>query len=422
VTGCSQAEIRESEAPLKIHEYQAKELMRERGIPVPLGRVATTVDEAVAAVRPLVEESGNPVVVLKSQIHAGGRGKGRFVEHPDVGGVSVITEGVAGGIEATEATVRELAGKMLGSTLATVQTGPEGKQVNRLYLEQGIDIARELYLSIVLDRAQGRNTVMASTEGGTEIEEVAARTPEKIVRQSIDPAFGLLGFEAARVADALGLTGAAHRNGVAFLQTLADFAVELDTDLVEINPLVVTGDGQVMALDGKMSFEGNAVYRHPELAAMRDESEEDPAELLASEHGLSFIKLDGNIGCMVNGAGLAMATMDIIKYVGGEPANFLDVGGGADKDQVTAAFKIITRDPAVKGIFVNIFGGIMRCDTIATGVVEAVKEVGLEVPLVVRLEGTNVELGKRIIDESGLNVVSAVDMKDGAQKIVELTS
>jgi succinyl-CoA synthetase beta subunit len=407
---------------LKIHEYQAKELMRGRGIPVPLGRVATTVDEAVAAVRPLVEESGNPVVVLKSQIHAGGRGKGRFVEHPDVGGVSVITEGVAGGIEATEATVRELAGKMLGSTLATVQTGPEGKQVNRLYLEQGIDIARELYLSIVLDRAQGRNTVMASTEGGTEIEEVAARTPEKIVRQSIDPAFGLLGFEAARVADALGLTGAAHRNGVAFLQTLADFAVELDTDLVEINPLVVTGDGQVMALDGKMSFEGNAVYRHPEVAAMRDESEEDPAELLASEHGLSFIKLDGNIGCMVNGAGLAMATMDIIKYVGGEPANFLDVGGGADKDQVTAAFKIITRDPAVKGIFVNIFGGIMRCDTIATGVVEAVKEVGLEVPLVVRLEGTNVELGKRIIDESGLNVVSAVDMKDGAQKIVELTS
>ena len=407
---------------MKIHEYQAKELMRERGIPVPLGRVATTVDEAVAAVRPLVEESGNPVVVVKSQLHAGGRGKGRFVEHPDVGGVTVVTEGIAGGIEATEARVRELAGQMLGSTLVTVQTGPEGKQVNRLYLEQGIDIDRELYLSIVLDRAQGRNTVMASTEGGTEIEEVAADTPEKIVRQPIDPAFGLLGFEAARVADALGLTGQAHRNGVAFLQTLADFAVELDTDLVEINPLVVTKDGRVMALDGKMSFEGNAVYRHPDVAAMRDESEEDPAELLASEHGLSFIKLDGNIGCMVNGAGLAMATMDIIKYVGGEPANFLDVGGGADKDQVTAAFKIITRDPNVKGIFVNIFGGIMRCDTIATGVVEAVKEVGLAVPLVVRLEGTNVDLGKQIIDESGLNVVSAVDMKDGAQKIVELTS
>jgi succinyl-CoA synthetase beta subunit len=417
-----QAKSREREAPLKIHEYQAKELMRARGIPVPLGRVATTVDEAVAAVRPIVEESGNPVVVLKSQIHAGGRGKGRFVEHPDVGGVTVVTEGVAGGIEAAEARVRELAAKMLGSTLVTIQTGPDGKQVNRLYLAQGIDIERELYLSIVLDRAQGRNTVMASTEGGTEIEEVAAETPEKIVRQSIDPAFGLLGFEAARVADALGLTGTAHRNGVAFLQTLAEFAVELDTDLVEINPLVVTKDGQVMALDGKMSFEGNAVYRHPDVAAMRDESEEDAAELLASEHGLSFIKLDGNIGCMVNGAGLAMATMDIIKYVGGEPANFLDVGGGADKDQVTAAFKIITRDPAVKGIFVNIFGGIMRCDTIATGVVEAVKEVGLAVPLVVRLEGTNVELGKEIIDESGLNVVSAVDMKDGAQKIVELTS
>ncbi len=407
---------------MKIHEYQAKELMRSRGIPVPLGRVATTVAEAVAAVRPLVEESGNPVVVVKSQIHAGGRGNGRFLEHPDLGGVTVVTEGIAGGVEAAEARVRELAEAMLGSTLVTVQTGPEGKQVNRLYVEQGIDIDRELYLSIVLDRAQGRNTVMASTEGGTEIEEVAAETPERIVRQPIDPAFGLLGFQAAAVADALGLTGDAHRNGAAFLRTLADFAVELDTDLVEINPLVIAKDGRVMALDGKMSFEGNALYRHPDVAAMRDDTEEDPAELLASEHGLSFIKLDGSIGCMVNGAGLAMATMDIIKYVGGEPANFLDVGGGADKDQVSAAFKIITRDTNVKGIFVNIFGGIMRCDTIATGVVEAVKEVGLAVPLVVRLEGTNVELGKRIIDESGLNVVSAADMKDGAQKIVELTS
>jgi len=407
---------------VKIHEYQAKQLLGARGIPVPLGRVATTVDEAVAAVRPLIEESGTPVVVVKSQIHAGGRGMGRFVEHPDLGGVTVVTDGIEGGIEAAEERVRNLADKMLGSTLVTIQTGPEGKQVNRLYLEQGIDIDRELYLSIVLDRGQGRNTVMASTEGGTEVEEVAANTPEKIVRQAIDPAFGLLGFEASRVADALGLTGAAHRNGVAFLQTLADAAVELDADLVEINPLVVTRDGSVMALDGKLSFESNALYRHPDVEAMRDESEEDPAELLAFEHGLSFIKLDGSIGCMVNGAGLAMATMDIIKYVGGEPANFLDVGGGADQDQVAAAFKIITRDPNVKGIFVNIFGGIMRCDTIATGVVEAVKEVGLEVPLVVRLEGTNVDLGKRIIDESGLNVVSADDMKDGAQKIVALTS
>ncbi|MGI8823758.1 MAG: ADP-forming succinate--CoA ligase subunit beta [Acidimicrobiia bacterium] len=407
---------------MKIHEYQAKQLMRGRGIPVPLGRVATTVDEAVAAVRPLIEESGTPVVVVKSQIHAGGRGMGRFVEHPDLGGVTVVTDGIEGGIEAAEERVRNLTDKMLGSTLVTIQTGPEGKQVNRLYLEQGIDIDRELYLSIVLDRGQGRNTVMASTEGGTEVEEVAANSPEKIVRQAIDPAFGLLGFEASRVADALGLTGAAHRNGMVFLQTLAAAAVELDADLVEINPLVVAGDGSVMALDGKMSFESNALYRHPDVEAMRDESEEDPAELLASEHGLSFIKLDGSIGCMVNGAGLAMATMDIIKYVGGEPANFLDVGGGADKDQVAAAFKIITRDPNVKGIFVNIFGGIMRCDTIATGVVEAVKEVGLEVPLVVRLEGTNVDLGKRIIDQSGLNVVSADDMKDGAQKIVALTS
>lgn len=407
---------------MKIHEYQAKQLLGARGIPVPLGRVATTVDEAVAAVRPLIEESGTPVVVVKSQIHAGGRGMGRFVEHPDLGGVTVVTDGIEGGIEAAEERVRNLADKMLGSTLVTIQTGPEGKQVNRLYLEQGIDIDRELYLSIVLDRGQGRNTVMASTEGGTEVEEVAANSPEKIVRQAIDPAFGLLGFEASRVADALGLTGAAHRNGVAFLQTLADAAVELDADLVEINPLVVTRDGSVMALDGKLSFESNALYRHPDVEAMRDESEEDPAELLAFEHGLSFIKLDGSIGCMVNGAGLAMATMDIIKYVGGEPANFLDVGGGADQDQVAAAFKIITRDPNVKGIFVNIFGGIMRCDTIATGVVEAVKEVGLEVPLVVRLEGTNVDLGKRIIDESGLNVVSADDMKDGAQKIVALTS
>ncbi|MBA2338072.1 MAG: ADP-forming succinate--CoA ligase subunit beta [Acidimicrobiia bacterium] len=407
---------------MKIHEYQAKELLRARGIPVPLGHVATTVDEAVAAVRPLVEESGNPVVVVKSQIHAGGRGKGRFVEHPDLGGVTVVTEGIEGGIEATEARVRELAEAKLGSTLVTVQTGADGKQVNRLYLEQGIDIDRELYLSVVLDRSRSRNTVMASTEGGTEIEEVAAHTPEKIVRQSIDPAFGLLPFEATRVADALGLTGDAHRNGVTFLRTLASATVDLDADLVEVNPLVVTSVGKVMALDAKMSFEGNALYRHPDVEAMRDESEEDPAELLASEHGLSFIKLDGSIGCMVNGAGLAMATMDIIKYVGGEPANFLDVGGGADKDQVAAAFKIITRDANVKGIFVNIFGGIMRCDTIATGVVEAVKEVGLEVPLVVRLEGTNVELGKRIIDESGLNVVSASDMKDGAEKIVELTA
>ncbi len=406
---------------MKIHEYQAKELMAARGIAVPKGVAATTVDEAVTAVRPLIEETGNPVVVVKSQIHAGGRGKGRFVEHPDVGGVNVVTDGLGGGIEAAEAAVRDLAEKMLGSTLVTIQTGPEGKQVNRLYIEQGIDIATELYLSVLLDRSTSRNIVMASTEGGTEIEEVAAETPEKIVRETIDPAFGLLDFQAARVATALGLEGPAHRNGVKFLKSLTAAAVELDADLIEINPLVVTTDGDVMALDGKMSFEANALYRHPDVEAMRDLSEEDPAEIEASEHGLSFIKLDGTIGCMVNGAGLAMATMDIIKYVGGEPANFLDVGGGADKDQVAAAFKIITKDPNVKGIFVNIFGGIMRCDTIATGIIEAVKEVGLAVPLVVRLEGTNVELGQQILDESGLDLVSATDMKDGASKILEAT-
>ncbi len=406
---------------MNIHEYQAKELFAARDIAVPLGRVATTVDEAVAAVRPLIEESENPVVVVKSQIHAGGRGKGHFKEHPDVSGVSVVTDGIDGGIEAAEARVRELAEHMLGSTLVTIQTGADGKQVNRLYIEQGIEIDRELYLSVLLDRATSRNIVMASTEGGTEIEEVAANAPEKIITEEIDPGFGLLPFQARSIAYGLGLEGDTLKSGVRFLHGLARAAVELDTDLVEINPLVVTIDGEVMALDGKVAFDANALYRHPSIAALRDATEEDPAELEATEHGLSFIKLDGDIGCMVNGAGLAMATMDIIKTVGGEPANFLDVGGGADKGQIAAAFKIITADPNVKGIFVNIFGGIMRCDTIAEGVIAAVEEVGLEVPLVVRLEGTNVELGKQILGESGLNLVIAADMKDGAEKILELT-
>ena len=404
---------------MKIHEYQAKRLMAQRGIAVPAGRVATTPDEAVAAVRPLIEAGGTPVVVVKSQIHAGGRGKGRFVEHGDVAGVNVVTDGLADGPAAAEAKVRELAEKMLGSTLVTVQTGPEGKTVQRLYVEQGVRIARELYLSVVLDRATGRNLLMASTEGGTEIEEVAAETPEKILRETIDPAVGLADYQARRLALGLGLSGDAAKNGVAFMKALARFAAEMDTDLIEINPLVVTEEGGVMALDGKMGFDDNALFRHPDVAELRDESEEDPAELEASAYGLSFIKLEGSIGCLVNGAGLAMATMDTIKQVGGEPANFLDVGGGATTENVTAAFKIITRDPNVKGIFVNIFGGIMKCDTIAEGVVEAVKQVGLEVPLVVRLEGTNVELGKRIIDASGLDVVNASDMKDGAAKIVE---
>ena len=406
---------------MKIHEYQAKALMADRGIAVPMGNVATTVNEAVAAVRPLIEESGNPVVVVKSQIHAGGRGKGRFKEYPDLGGVNVVTDGIDGGVGAAEERVRELASQMLGSTLVTIQTGEEGKQVNRLYVEQGIDIATELYLSVLLDRATSRNIVMASTEGGTEIEVVAEETPDKILKEEIDPAFGLLPFQARHIAHTLGLEGDAFKNGLRFLDALTKAAVELDTDLVEINPLVVTTDGRVMALDGKMAFEANALYRHPDVAELRDVSEEDAAELEAKEHDLSFIKLDGDIGCMVNGAGLAMATMDIIKTVGGEPANFLDVGGGAEKDQIAAAFKIITKDPNVKGIFVNIFGGIMRCDIIAEGVIAAVEEVGLSVPLVVRLEGTNVELGKQMLDESGLDLVSATDMKDGAQKILELT-
>ena len=406
---------------MKIHEYQAKQLMGERGIAVPSGQTATTVEEAVAAVRPLIEASGNPVVVVKSQIHAGGRGKGTFKEHPDVGGVKVVTAGIDGGIEAAEAAVRDLAGKMLGSTLVTIQTGDEGKVVNRLYLEQGIDIERELYLAVLLDRSVGRNIVMASTEGGVEIEKVAEETPEKILRAEIDPAVGLLPFQANELAVGLGLGESTAKSFAGFVSALASMSMAMDTDLIEINPLVVTKQGEVMALDGKMGFDDNALFRHPDVAAMRDSTEEDPSELVAKEAGLNYIKLDGTIGCLVNGAGLAMATMDTIKHVGGEPANFLDVGGGADADQVSTAFEIITGDENVKGIFVNIFGGIMRCDVIANGIVEAVKRVGLEVPLVVRLEGTNVELGKQIIEDSGLDVVNASSLRDGAVKILELT-
>ncbi len=358
---------------MKIHEYQAKQIMAARGIAVPMGRMATTVDDAVAAVRPLIEESGNSIVVLKSQIHAGGRGKGTFKEHPDLRGVNVITDGVEGGPEAAEERVRDLAAKMLGSTLVTVQTGPEGKVVNRLYLEQGIDIARELYLAILLDRSVGRNIVMASTEGGMEIEKVAAETPDKILREEIDPAIDLADFQANALAHGLGIEGDTTGDFIRFVKALDRAATQMDADLIEINPLVITRGGQVMALDGKMAFDDNALFRHPDVAEMRDETEEDPAELAAKEAGLSYIKLDGTIGCLVNGAGLAMATMDTIKHVGGEPANFLDVGGGADEQQVTTAFQIITKDPAVKGIFVNIFGGIMRCDVIAAGIVAAVK-------------------------------------------------
>jgi succinyl-CoA synthetase beta subunit len=311
---------------------------------------------------------------------------------------------------------------MLGSTLVTVQTGLEGKVVNRLYVEQGIDIARELYLAVLLDRARSRNIVMASTEGGMDIERVAEETPDRILKQEVDPAISLADFQARELARGLEMSGDVTTRFIEFVKALDRLATELDTDLVEINPLVVTTDGHVMALDGKMAFDDNALFRHPDLVAMRDETEEDPAELAAKRAGLNYIKLDGTIGCLVNGAGLAMATMDTIKHVGGEPANFLDVGGGADEAQVTTAFQIITQDPNVRGIFVNIFGGIMRCDVIATGIVAAVKNVGLGVPLVVRLEGTNVEQGKQIIRDSGLDVVAADSLKDGAEKIVELVS
>ena len=395
--------------------------MAQRGIAVPEGIMATSVEDAAAAVSELVEKTGNPVVVLKSQIHAGGRGKGTFKEHPEVRGVNVITSGIEGGVEAAQAEVRDLASKMLGSTLVTIQTGDEGKMVNRLYVEQGIDIERELYLAVLLDRASGRNIVMASTEGGVEIEKVAEETPEKILREEIDPAVGLLPFQANSLAHGLGVGTAASKNFTKFVRALAEMATDMDSDLIEINPLVVTADGGVMALDGKMAFDDNALFRHPDVAEMRDPTEEDPSELEAKEAGLNYIKLDGTIGCLVNGAGLAMATMDTIKHVGGEPANFLDVGGGADADQVSKAFQIITADESVKGIFVNIFGGIMRCDVIANGIVEAVERVGLDVPLVVRLEGTNVELGKQIIKDSGLDVVAADSLRDGAEKILELT-
>jgi len=396
---------------MKIHEYQGKELLRGLGVPVPQSRVVFSPHDARAAANELAKATGNPVVVVKSQIHAGGRGKGRFKEHPDLGGVKVVKTADAA-VEAAE--------KMLGNTLVTIQTGPEGKKVQRLLIEQGMDIARELYLGITLDRVTGRTTIMASTEGGMDIEEVAAHTPEKILRESIDPAVGLQPFQARKLAFALGLAEPVAGRAVKFLLSLAAAYDKLDCSLLEVNPLVITGAGEVIALDAKVTFDDNAMYRHRDLEELRDPNEEDPSELEAKAWDLSYVKLDGEIGCMVNGAGLAMATMDIIQYVGAHPANFLDVGGGATAERVTAAFKIITRDPNVKGILINIFGGIMKCDTIATGVIAAVKEVGLSVPLVVRLEGTNVELGKKMLDDSGLNLVTATNLRDAANKIVGL--
>ncbi|MEI2807559.1 ADP-forming succinate--CoA ligase subunit beta [Albidovulum sp.] len=393
---------------MNIHEYQAKALLRSYGAPVSDGRVVLKAEEAKTA----AGELDGPLWVVKAQIHAGGRGKGRFKE-PEAGEKGGVR--LAKSVEEAAAQAKQ----MLGRTLVTHQTGPAGKQVNRIYIEDGSDIARELYLALLVDRATSRIAFVSSTEGGMDIEEVARATPEKIVTFSVDPATGLSDFHGRRVAFALGLEGGQVKQCVALIRILYRAFVEKDMEMLEINPLVVLKDGNLKVLDAKIGFDNNALYRQPEVMALRDETEEDPKELAASKFDLNYIALDGEIGCMVNGAGLAMATMDIIKLYGAEPANFLDVGGGATREKVTEAFKIITSDPNVKGILVNIFGGIMRCDIIAEGIVAAVKEVGLKVPLVVRLEGTNVELGKKIINESGLNVIAADDLKDGAQKIVK---
>ena len=392
---------------MNIHEYQAKELLAKYGIGIPAGHAALTVEEAVSGAKQLP----GPLYVVKAQIHAGGRGKGKFKElGPDAkGGVRL-----AKSIEDVEASARE----MLGNTLVTIQTGDEGKQVNRLYVTDGVDIASEYYLSMLVDRASGRVAMIVSTEGGMDIEEVAHDTPEKITTITIDPAQGFMPHHGRAVAFALNLTGDLNKQAQKLSKQLYTAFMDLDCEMLEINPLVETDDGRLLVLDTKMSFDGNALYRHPDVQALRDESEEDPAEVEASEYDLAYIKLDGTIGCMVNGAGLAMATMDIIKLNGAFPANFLDVGGGANREKVTAAFKIILKDPAVEGILVNIFGGIMKCDVIADGIVAAAKDVNLSVPLVVRLEGTNVEQGKDILANSGLPIVAADDLGDAARKIV----
>ena len=392
---------------MNIHEYQAKALLKDYGVPVSDGRVVLKADEAKRA----ASELDGPLWVVKSQIHAGGRGKGKFkeAEAGDKGGVRL-----AKSVEEAE----ELARQMLGRTLVTHQTGPAGKQVNRIYIEDGSDIARELYLALLVDRGTSRISFVASTEGGMDIEEVAASTPEKIVSFSVDPASGLSDFHGRSVAFALGLEGQQVKQCVKLVKDLYRLFVAKDMEMLEINPLIVTTEGNIKALDAKMGFDNNALYRHADIMALRDETEEDPKELAASKFDLNYIALDGEIGCMVNGAGLAMATMDIIKLHGAEPANFLDVGGGATKEKVTEAFKIITSDPNVKGILVNIFGGIVRCDLIAEGIINAAKEIDLKVPVVARLQGTNVELGRKMLDESGLNIESADDLTDAAKRAV----
>jgi succinyl-CoA synthetase beta subunit len=392
---------------MNIHEYQAKTVLRAFSAPVANGFPAFTPEEAAEAAKKL----GGPLWVVKSQIHAGGRGKGKFKE---------ASAGEKGGVRLAKSIeeVETFARQMLGATLVTVQTGPAGKQVNRLYIEDGANIDKEFYLSALVDRVSSRISFVVSTEGGVNIEEVAHNTPEKIHSFNVDPATGVMPHHGRAAAAALGLTGEGAKQIEALIARLYTAFVNKDMSMLEINPLIVMTNGQIRVLDAKVSFDGNSLYRHPDIVALRDESEEDAKEIEASKHDLSYITLDGTIGCMVNGAGLAMATMDIIKLYGESPANFLDVGGGASKEKVTAAFKIITADPNVKGILINIFGGIMRCDIIAEGVIAAVKDVGLKVPLVVRLEGTNVDLGKKIIRESGLNVISADDLDDAAQKIV----
>ena len=390
---------------MNIHEYQAKQLLAGYGVAVPRGKPAFTADDAQQA----AQELGGSLWVVKSQIHAGGRGAGRFKDDPEGGGVRVVKS-----ID----DVRGNADAMLGSVLVTKQTGDAGKEVKRVYIEEGCDIARELYLGLLLDRASSRIVVMASSEGGMDIEEVAEKTPEKILKVTIDPATGMMPHHARKLSFGLGLEGKQVNAGVKFMLAMYKAFTELDASIVEINPLVVTGSGDVIALDAKMNFDDNALYRHPELVELRDIDEEDPSEVEATKYDLNFVKLDGTIGCMVNGAGLAMATMDIIKLYGSNPANFLDVGGSAKVEQVIAAFKIITSDPAVKAILVNIFGGIMRCDIIAEGVVAAAKEVDLQIPLVVRLEGTNVEEGKQLLADSGLNIIAAHNLADAAEKAV----
>ncbi len=392
---------------MNIHEYQAKAVLKEFGAPVARGVAIFSADEAEKA----ANELGGPIWVVKAQIHAGGRGKGHFKE---------ADAGDKGGVRISKSVedVVENARQMLGHTLETIQTGPDGRVVNRLYIEEGSDIDREFYLSCLVDRANGRIAFIASREGGVDIEEVAASSPEKIITIHVDPASGYAPYVGRGVAVGLGLSGDAARQCEKLVGTLYQAFVAKDMSLLEINPLVLTKDGQIICLDAKINFEDNALFRHPDVAAMRDEAEEDAKEIEAQKHDLNYVALDGTIGCMVNGAGLAMATMDIIKLYGEAPANFLDVGGGATEEKVAAAFKIITADPKVKGILVNIFGGIMRCNVIAEGVIAAVRDVGLSVPLVVRLEGTNVDLGKKIISESGLNVIAAEDLDDAAQKIV----